>query len=84
MRGKISPFPNSPQVDAERIEVKNAEESWNVYWLDDGSKIRLKPVVTEVWRVEGAFDNDGNPLYVTKTALVQAVDAPTELKRKLQ
>jgi len=82
MRGKISLSPNSPPVDADQIQVSAATEQWNEYTLDDGTRIRIKPVVTEVWRVVDAWDNEGNPLYVTKTAMVQVVNAPLDRKRQ--
>jgi hypothetical protein len=84
MRGKVSPGPNMPPVDAERVDVTRSDEKWNEYTLSDGTKLRVKPVVTEVWRVEGNYDADGNPLYLSKTAMVQAVEVPESLKRKLQ
>jgi hypothetical protein len=36
------------------MDVESAHEEWNVYELKDGSRIRLNPVVTEVWRIENA------------------------------
>jgi hypothetical protein len=36
------------------MDVEPAHEVWNVYELENGSRIRLKPVVTEVWRIENA------------------------------
>ena len=36
------------------MDMESAHEEWNVCELEDGSRIRLKPVVTEVWRIENA------------------------------
>jgi hypothetical protein len=83
MRAKISPGPNVPPQDAELIEVEEAKEAWNEYRLIDGSIIRVKQVATEVWRIEGAYDQEGNPQYVLKTAGVMTVHAPDSLKKKV-
>lgn len=57
-------------------------EHWNEYLIDDGSLLKLKPVVTEVLRVEGQYDAAGNPAYLVQSTNVVAVDAPEELRRK--
>lgn len=84
MRGKISPGPGQPPRDAESVDVDEAKENWNEYRLADGSTLRLKQVVTEIWRIEGAYDPEGNPMYAIKSAGVMTVNAPPELKKKLQ
>ncbi len=64
------------------IEIVKSEERWNEYILEDGSVIKLKPVVTEVLRVENEWAPDGNPIYFLKSAQVLSVDSPDGLKKK--
>jgi len=57
-------------------------EHWNEYFLDDGSVLRLKVVVTEVLRIDGEYDAQGNPAYVAQSTNVVAVSAPDELRKE--
>jgi len=82
-RGKIA-APGQPEREAEKVEVDTATEPWSEYKLEDGATLRLKQVVTEVWRLIGQYDPAGNPQYVLKTAGILVVNAPDNLKRKLQ
>lgn len=82
MHTKIS-LPGKPPQDAELVEVEDAREQWSEYKLADGSTIRLKQIVTEVWRLDGQWDAEGNPQYYVKSAGVLAVNAPDNLKRRL-
>jgi hypothetical protein len=49
--------------------------------LDDRSTLKFKTVVTEVYRVEGQYDAEGNPVYFVKSVNVLSVNAPEELKK---
>ncbi len=84
MRAKISPGPGQPARDAESVEIEESKEAWNEYRLTDGSVIRFKPVVTEIWRLEDQYDQEGNPQYVVKSAGVMTVNSPESLKKRLQ
>ena len=68
-------------ADGETVEVQQASEHWNQYLLADGSVVRLKVVVTEIWRVEGQYDNDGNPKYIVRSGNVLAVSSPDEIRK---
>jgi hypothetical protein len=56
-------------------------EHWNEYLLDDGTIVRLKAVVTEIVRIEGRYDPEGNPAYAINTTNVAHISAPEELKK---
>lgn len=64
------------------MDVVRADERWNVYELDDGSVIKLRAIVSEIWRVEGESDQLGNPVYVIKSQNVTDVTTPENVKRK--
>jgi hypothetical protein len=86
MRAKISAQPGQPPQDAERIDIAEVKEGMGLtdIRLTDGSELRLKTVVLEVWRLEGVYDAENNPQYVVRSAGVMTVHAPENLKRKMQ
>ncbi len=83
VRRKIATGPGQFH-DAELIEVQQAQEQWNQYLLGDGTIVKLKVVVTEIWRLDGEYDNDGNPRYVIKSGNILVVNAPDDLRRQPQ
>jgi hypothetical protein len=38
--------------------------------------------MTEILRIDGLYDSDGNPAYATKAQNVLVVNAPEELRKK--
>ena len=62
------------------VNVKESVERWTSVQLEDGTKIRLRPVVTETARID-QFDKDGQPVYVLKSTTIMTVDAPPSLLR---
>ena len=81
-KGKISPGPGLPEHDAELMEITKSDEKWNVYVLDDGTELRMRTILLEVWRLLGVYDNEGNPQYVIKGQGATTVNAPANLKKK--
>lgn len=71
-------------VDATVVHFRGDVEHWNEYLLDDQTVIRLKPVVREIVRLDGHYDEEGNPVYVINSTNVTHVSAPEELKRREQ
>ncbi len=70
------------QVDGLEVRFKGIHEEWNEYDLEDGSTIRMKAVVSDIMRLTGEFDPEGNPIYLVKSANMMVVKAPDELKKK--
>jgi hypothetical protein len=68
-------------VDATELSFQNVREYWNEYLLDDGTIIKLKPVATEVFRVDDQYDPQGNPVYVLQSTNILVVNVPDEMKR---
>lgn len=81
IRRKITVQPGQPPKEAELVEVTNASEQWNQYLLSDGTVLKTKAVVTEVYRIIGEYDADGNPSYVLRSGGVLVVNAPDELRK---
>ena len=82
IRQKI-PGPGGQSVDAELIEITTSNEKSNTYELADGSVLSLKTVVTEIWRVEGHYDEQGNPMYITRSTNMATVNSPEGLRRRM-
>ena len=65
------------------VEVTQSTERFSEINLEDGTILRMKPVVTEVVRIDGQWDKDGNPAYsVRSTNILIVVESPTELRKK--
>lgn len=68
-------------VDAEEMIVERCQEEWNSYVLDDGTVLRLKPVVLRVARIPGEYDDEGNEIFVVKSNNMLVVDSPEGRRR---
>ena len=65
------------------VDVKASSEKFSEIILVDGTKIKLKPVVTEVVRADEGHDPDGNPIYIVQTTTVLTVsNVDDQLKKK--
>jgi hypothetical protein len=78
---RVSLAPGQPAVDVTEVGFRSTGEYWNEYLADDGSVIRMKLVVAELLRVDGEYDEQGNPAYVIRSQQVLNVSAPDELRR---
>ncbi len=63
------------------IEMVEAKETWSVYRLADGTTLRIRPVMIAVFRAEGQFTPDGEPVYNMKSTVISDVRAPAALAK---
>lgn len=63
------------------VEMLEAKERWNEYRLADGTTLRLKPVMIAIFRADGQFTPDGEPVYNMKSTLITDVRAPSTLTK---
>lgn len=75
-------MPDGREVEAVELGFQTGGEHWNEYLVDDGSVVRIKLIATEILRVEGEYDPQGNPIYVLQSTNVMSVSSPDKLKRK--
>lgn len=68
-------LPGRGEVDATEVGFRSTGEYWNEYLLDDGTVARLKLVVTSVYRLDGEFDQKGQPAYIIESGNVVAISA---------
>jgi len=74
--------PGLGEVEGTELGFRPDVENWSAYLVDDGTVIRLKVVATEIVRLDGRYDPDGNPLYRVLSQNIMAVSAPDELRRQ--
>lgn len=79
---KVSLNMGGKQVQATAIDVNQSGEKWNEYLLEDGTVLKMKLVLKKVYRVDGEYDEEGNPVYVMQSTNVTSVSAPSDLKKK--
>ena len=70
------------EVEATPVEVNQSSERWNEYLLEDGTVLKMKLVLTKIFRIDNEYDKEGNPAYVMQSTNVTSVNSPKELKRK--
>lgn len=51
------------EKDVERVHVKMAGEPWGEVLLEDNHVLRVRTIVTGVYRVVGELDPMGRPVY---------------------
>ncbi len=71
------------EVDATEVEFQTRKEDWSEYQLMDGSFIKMKLVVGDIFKIEGEYDDEGNPIYIVRSKNVLMVKSPDTLKKKL-
>ena len=71
------------QIMGEEIEFETEHESWNTYILHDGTKLKMKAVVSNIVRLD-MYKPDGEPVYVVNSSNVASADVPENLKRRTE
>ena len=74
---KFSIALGQPPVDCTLMEIEHAKEPWSEIKLKDGTQLRIRPVVTEVWEVDGQKDPEGRKVYYVKVQTL-LVNGPEE------
>jgi hypothetical protein len=72
---------NGQQVWGEEIEFETEREGWNIYILHDGTKLKMKSIVSQVVRLESLYGADGQPIYLVQASNIVNTDAPENLKK---
>ena len=67
-------------MDAIQIDFKSTKEEWNEYQAEDGTVLRLKAVVSEVYRLD-EYDQESKPIYVMKSSNILSSSVPEHLKK---
>ncbi len=75
-------LPDGREVEGTVMPYQTGREEWNEYLVEDGTIIRMKLVATEIVRLDGEYDPQGNPAYVIQSTNVTSVSAPDDLKKE--
>jgi hypothetical protein len=70
------------EVEGTVMPFQVGGEHFNEYVVEDGTILKVKLVVTEVLRIDGAYDVEGNPVYLVGSTNVTSVSPPESLKQK--
>jgi hypothetical protein len=69
-------------VDGNEVPILESVERWTELKLEDGSILRVKPLVMSVIRIDGQFDPQGNPLYAIQgTQAMVIASVPDHLRQ---
>src|SRR5947209_19399050 len=71
----ISPV-TQRQVEAEQIDFEAKAEPWSTYELSDGTTLKVRGILTGVLRIEGEYDQSGNPIYVVSSQTMLQANEP--------
>ena len=63
-------------VEGESMAFNAREEPWTVLRVEDGSVIKLKPVVSDIFRLPGKDPVTGLPQYMIRSSNVVSVEPP--------
>lgn len=61
-------------VEAEKMEFKPIEENWSLYRLEDGTVVRIKLIVSDVFKLPGNDPLTGMPQLLVKSTNVMSVE----------
>ncbi len=75
----ISPV-TQRQVEGEQIDFESKAEPWSAYELADGTTLKVRVILTGVLRIEGEYDQSGNPIYVVSSQTVVQANAPKKIR----
>jgi hypothetical protein len=68
---------------AKEVEFESdTPEKWNSYLLHDGTTLKVKAVLAEVLKVEGAFAPNGDPIYSVNASIVVSSNSPENLRKQ--
>src|SRR5947199_179917 len=68
------------QVEAEQVDFEAKAEPWSSYELTDGTILKVRVILTGVLRIEGEYDQSGNPIYVVSSQNVVHANAPKKIR----
>lgn len=68
------------EIMGQELEFETEREGWNVYILEDGTRVKLKSVAATIVRLDEYLPT-GEPIYLVNASNVVATDVPDNLKR---
>jgi hypothetical protein len=82
MNKKVQVSYNGRIVPATQLEIECVEgEKWCQFKFSDGTAVITKVVIEAVSRVDGEYDENGNPVYLFRAANEMKFSYPKKLQR---
>jgi hypothetical protein len=77
------PGPTGAMVDGVEVMVKESTERWSEFTLEEGTVMLAKQSLTSCVRLDGQYDQEGQPLYVGRGApIITLKSVPDALLKK--
>ncbi|MGH7907012.1 MAG: hypothetical protein ACREP6_10320 [Candidatus Binataceae bacterium] len=70
-------------VEADKMDFKPLDEPWAEYKLEDGNVVKLKIVVSSVFKLPAPDPVTGLPQYIIQSSNVMSVEPPRAGKDEL-
>ena len=75
--------PDGKKAEGLEVPVTESVERWCDLTLEDGTILKIKPVVESTVRLIDQFDPDGNPIYLIRSGFATVIASiPDGLKKK--
>lgn len=71
-------LPDGRRVEGTQVDIEDSKEFWNEYELSDGTLIRFKAIVTEIYRLDIIDESTGKPNFLVKSNTVMSVKLSEE------
>lgn len=71
-------------IDGIDLDFRTLREEWNEYETEDGSRIRVKLVVSEIIRTDRYDNQTDQPVYIVRSGNIVVTKAPDELREELR
>ena len=75
--------PDGKQAEAYEVSVDESLDRWCDLTLEDGTVLKIKPVVESAVRLVDQFDPEGNPIYLIRSGFATIISSvPDRLMKK--
>jgi hypothetical protein len=70
-------------IEGNEVAIRESTERWTELTLEDGSVLRVKPMIIGAIRIDGQWDQEGNPVYALKggAPMSTVASVPDHLKK---
>ena len=73
--------PNGELLEVEDIDFNAEKEEWNIYKLSDGTTLKFKTIIRNIYRTDKYDQPTGDPIYHVTSTSVVSVLVPPNLKQ---
>lgn len=76
-----APVVVNPFGETEHRKIVRYQVQESIFTLDDGTKLVVRPLVSDIRRAVGQYDSNGQPIYFLTLGQNVRADAPKKLRR---